>query len=160
MDATQTGSPNRPVFDQHPLPNPIAKARKEECGGCSCAVNFFDPCAECPKGKWAKVFCNERPAPTVPAGAIVETTRLPPDGTGTQLKRMLGKLGINPVGPCKCNARATEMDFRGPDWCEENIETIVDWLREESERRKLPFLAPAARMLVKLAIRKARKMQG
>ena len=73
---------------------------------------------------------------------------------------MFGRLGIKSMGGCRCNARAREMDLRGPDWCEQNIEVIVGWLREEAERRKLPFLAPAARMLVKLAIRKARKMQG
>jgi hypothetical protein len=49
------------------------------------------------------------------------------------------------------------MDARGVAWCADNVETIVGWLREESQRRKLPFIAPAARLLVKAAIKNARK---
>jgi hypothetical protein len=49
------------------------------------------------------------------------------------------------------------MDENGPDWCEENLETIVGWLQEEAKRRKLPFVRTGARLLVRYAIRRARK---
>jgi hypothetical protein len=77
-------------------------------------------------------------------------------GAGTELKKMLGRIGIRSTPSCKCNARAREMDARGVAWCADNLETVVGWLREESERRKLPFLAPAARLLVRRAIKNAR----
>jgi hypothetical protein len=78
-------------------------------------------------------------------------------GAGTELKKMLGRIGIRSTPSCKCNNRAREMDARGVQWTADNLETVVGWLREESQRRKLPFLAPAARLLVKAAIRNARK---
>jgi hypothetical protein len=81
----------------------------------------------------------------------------PAGGAGTELKKMLGRIGIRSSPSCRCNARAREMDARGVAWCADNLETVVGWLREESQRRKLPFVAPAARLLVKAAIRNARK---
>jgi len=81
----------------------------------------------------------------------------PPHGPGTELKKLLATVGIAATPNCSCNARAAEMDRQGADWCEENIETIVGWLREEAEKRGLPFLDIAGRLLVKRAIRNARK---
>jgi len=134
------------------------KIRQRLCDGCDCEVDKSDPCAVCPKNRWgASHPCEGGTTAPTPKRLILQP---PGRGAGAELKKMLHKVGINPVGPCQCNARAAQMDAMGPDWCEENLETIVGWLREEAERRKLPFLAPAARMLVKLAIRKARKMQG
>jgi hypothetical protein len=52
------------------------------------------------------------------------------------------------------------MDARGPDWCEANIDTIVGWLREEAGKRGLPFIDMAGRMLVRRAIKNARKATG
>jgi hypothetical protein len=49
------------------------------------------------------------------------------------------------------------MDTRGCDWCEANLDTIVGWLREEAEKRGLPFLDVAGRLLVRRAIRNARR---
>ena len=77
-------------------------------------------------------------------------------GAGTELKKMLGRIGIRSTPSCKCNNRAREMDARGVQWTADNLETVVGWLREESQRRKLPFIAPAARLLVRRAIKNAR----
>lgn len=49
------------------------------------------------------------------------------------------------------------MNEMGDQWCEENIDTIVDWLREAAAERGLPFMATPARLLVKRAIHNARK---
>lgn len=72
---------------------------------------------------------------------------------------MLSTLGIRPAPGCKCNARAAEMDARGPEWCEANIDMIIGWLREEAERSKLPFVEIAARLLIRRAIRAAKKIR-
>ena len=40
-----------------------------------------------------------------------------------------------------------------PGWCEAHLDEIVGWLREEAEKRKLPFLDIAGRVLVRRAIR-------
>ncbi len=77
-------------------------------------------------------------------------------GAGTELKKLLGRIGIRSSPSCKCNARARELDARGVTWAEANTETVCGWLREESERRRLPFLPVAARLLVRRAIKNAR----
>ena len=59
-------------------------------------------------------------------------------GAGTELRKMLGSIGIHPRGEkCKCNEHAREMDRHGPGWCEANIETILDWLEGEARSRPL-----------------------
>jgi hypothetical protein len=82
---------------------------------------------------------------------------LQPGGPGAELKRLLRRFGIVADGTCECNQRAALMDCNGCDWCEQNIEQIVDWLQEESAKRKLPFFRLGGKLLVKLAIRSARK---
>jgi hypothetical protein len=52
------------------------------------------------------------------------------------------------------------MNHRGPDWCEENIEMILEWLREEAKRQGKPFVAAVASMIVRRAIRNSRKRRG
>ena len=97
------------------------------------------------RGKWTRHQCG---------------TCVP--GVGKELKRLLKRVGITPTGQCNCEQRAALMDQEGPDWCEQNLDTIVRWLQEESEKRalplrlvsKLPFLIPG---IVKRAIRNTRK---
>jgi hypothetical protein len=81
----------------------------------------------------------------------------PAHGPGTELKKILAKVGITASPDCACNARAAEMDRQGVEWCEANLDTIVVWLREQAETRGLPFLDLAGRMLVRRAISNARR---
>jgi hypothetical protein len=81
-------------------------------------------------------------------------------GPGTELKRILATVGIYATGTCKCGRRAAEMDRRGCAWCEENLDTIVGWLREEAEKRGLPFVDVAGRLIVRRAIAAARRRVG
>jgi hypothetical protein len=76
---------------------------------------------------------------------------------GTELSELLAKFGIKANEGCKCKARALEMDHRGVAWCEKNIELIVDWLEEESTKRHLPFVRAAGKILVRRAIRNAKR---
>jgi hypothetical protein len=78
-------------------------------------------------------------------------------GVGTQLKKLLGKFGLAAAPGCACNARAAEMDINGIEWCESNVDTIVGWLREQAQARGLPFLDVAGRLLIRRAIKNARK---
>ena len=93
------------------------------------------------------------------AAALVEPPP-PTPGPGTELKKLLAKVGITATPDCSCNARAAEMDRQEqqtPGWCEANLDTIVGWLREQAEARGLPFLDLAGRMLVRRAIANARR---
>jgi hypothetical protein len=78
-------------------------------------------------------------------------------GPGTELKKLLSKVGINAHQNCSCNSRAIQMNLWGPDICEQKIDEIVGWLREEATKRNLPFVNAAGRMLVQRAIKNARK---
>lgn len=78
-------------------------------------------------------------------------------GPGTELKKLLAKAGLAASPDCSCNERAAEMDRRGCDWCEENIGTVVGWLREQAHARGLPFIDAVGRMLVRRAIKNARQ---
>lgn len=80
-------------------------------------------------------------------------------GPGTELKKLLARIGITATPNCSCNARARAMDAneaREPGWCEAHLDEIVGWLREEAEKRGLPFLDVAGRILVRRAIRNAK----
>jgi hypothetical protein len=82
-----------------------------------------------------------------------------PDGPGTILSNMLSYIGINSSPNCSCKQRAIEMNIKGPDWCENNISTILGWLKEESNKRNLPFIETIAKMVVLRAIRVSKKLQ-
>jgi hypothetical protein len=88
---------------------------------------------------------------------IPQPAPVPTHGPGTELKALLARVGIVAAPDCSCNARAAEMDRQGVEWCEANLDTIVGWLREQAEARGLPFIDMAGRMLVRRAIRTARK---
>lgn len=82
------------------------------------------------------------------------------EGPGTELKKLLAKIGIHSSPTCPCNERARIMDameIKDPGWCEKNIETVVDWLQEEATKRNLPFSKLAAKMLIRRAIKNAKK---
>lgn len=79
------------------------------------------------------------------------------NGPGSQLKALLAKIGIKAGPNCSCNKRAVTMNLRGNEWCEENIDHIVGWLREEATKRKLPFIDAVGKALVKMAIKRAKK---
>lgn len=98
---------------------------------------------------------------------VIDTSMTPPKkietiietngGAGTELKKLLKTIGITASPTCSCNARARKMDENGIEWCENNIDTIVTWLREEATKRKLPFVDMAGKILVKRAIKNAKK---
>lgn len=87
----------------------------------------------------------------------VEKAPAPTGGPGTELKKLLSRLGFATTRKCNCASHAREMDHRGVDWCRANVETIIQWLREEAEKQGLPFVSFAARMLILYAIRRASK---
>lgn len=82
----------------------------------------------------------------------------PVEGPGTELKKLLRKAGIAASGGCQCNARAIQMNRWGPDECERRLDDIVKWLRDEAAGRGLPFVDAVGRILVRRAIKNARKL--
>ena len=89
--------------------------------------------------------------------AFPKTLEENPNGAGTILSNMLSTIGIKSSPSCACRRHAIEMNDKGPDWCEQNMDTILAWLKEESNKRKLPFVETVAKMMVNKAISKARE---
>jgi hypothetical protein len=81
-----------------------------------------------------------------------------PNHPGTILSKMIKSVGIQMTDSCSCKRHALEMNDKGNDWCEENIDTIVGWLRDEAKRRGLPFIDAIGKLLVGRAIKKSRKL--
>lgn len=99
-----------------------------------------------------------RAATVVPPSPPISELNLA--GPGTQLKRLLSKVGIKSTPNCSCNARARKMDEMGVEWCEENLDEIVGWLKEEAKKRNLPFLAFPTKILVQRAINAAKRVRA
>jgi hypothetical protein len=81
-------------------------------------------------------------------------------GPGTELHRLLGRFGIHMKRGCSCKGRMVQMNKWGVDGCRENVDTIIEWLKEEATKRRLPFFSPAARLLVTRAIHNAEAKAG
>lgn len=84
---------------------------------------------------------------------VLESSR---GGPGYELKRLLATIGIHPKG-CNCNSLAARMDREGPDWCDAHLDDIVGHMGVEAEKRAIPFISLAARMIVLRAIALARR---
>lgn len=92
--------------------------------------------------------------------------QIPTEGPGTELKKILAGwfwrlIGVRMSVNCKCQTRMRLMNAEGPQWCRENVETIVDGLREQHEQQgiRVPFVRFVARRLVMKAIRRAERMK-
>ena len=103
-------------------------------------------------GKYYCTECNGRP---LKEGHYKRQCKA--HGVGYHLKRLLARILLLGRAGCGCNAHAAEMDRNGPDWCADNIDMIVGWMRAEAKKRKLPFSVRGARLLVRVAIRNARR---
>lgn len=83
-----------------------------------------------------------------------------PNGPGSILTGMIKTLGISSSSTCSCRRHALEMNDKGPDWCEENMETILSWLRDEAKKRGLPFIDMVGKAMVQRAINRSRKLKA
>lgn len=80
-----------------------------------------------------------------------------PYGPGSILASMFSAIGIKSTPTCSCRRHALEMNRNGIEWCENNVDTICGWLKEECEKRKIPYVETVAKMVVNRAINKAKK---
>jgi hypothetical protein len=78
------------------------------------------------------------------------------EGPGKELRKLLSWFATD-TPDCECKSRAKKMNTWGVEGCRNNIETILDWLQEEAEKRGLPYVRFIAKQLVLLAISRAEK---
>jgi len=79
------------------------------------------------------------------------------NGAGTELKKILAYMGIKSSENCSCNAKAKIMNHMGTEWCKDNIDIIITWLKEEADKRHLPFSSLVAKKIIQIAISRAEK---
>jgi hypothetical protein len=81
-----------------------------------------------------------------------------PNGPGTILTNMISSIGIKSSPTCSCRRHALEMNEKGPEWCEQNLGVILQWLKEESNKRHLPYVESVASIVVKRAINTSKRL--
>lgn len=117
----------------------------------------WDEVADCIVGREGRQIVVDTDHPAYPKEQRANPIDPFEYGPGTELKKMLAKIGIEASPTCTCNAKAQIMNFHGPRWCRDNLDTVVGWLRDEAHKRGLPFMDAAGRILIKTAIRRAEK---
>lgn len=133
---------------------------------CPCVGTYTATCdpTGCAAGASLSSVNDAQNAMYVPTAndlaAMTLTESVPEQGPGTELKALLKIVGIEASPGCSCNARANFMNLQGCDWCEQNIDEITTWLREEANSRGLPFFQYGASLIVKRAIKLARKKES
>jgi len=127
------------------------------CNQRGYTLNEVMPCVVAQDGDEWTIDVDHPAYPRV--SRLPEPAPLPTHGPGTELSLLLKRIGISPPPPCQCRAKQQEMDLWGCDECErpERIAEVVAVMRTEAEARGLPFLDVAGRVLVKRAIRNARR---
>ena len=113
-------------------------------------------CIHCGAGYATQNAPPIKPCPKHPSltGAPVAA---PQEGPGTELKKLLGRIGIKATSNCSCNARAREMDEKGVEWVRENVELVSGWLADQAKNRGLPYSAFVGKQLIALACSRAEK---
>lgn len=116
-------------------------------------------------GDWTKEQINNRllailgdDPSKILSSLFPKTLEQHPHGPGTVLSKMIKNLGIHITNNCSCKEHAIHMNEMGNDWCEQNIDTIIVWLRQEANKRKLPFIDSIGKILVQKAISRSRKL--
>lgn len=77
-------------------------------------------------------------------------------GVGSVFKRKLSWF-VKPSETCDCESRASVMNVWGPDKCEEEIETILDWCEEAAKEQGLLFIRWGVRIMLRSAIEEVRR---
>jgi hypothetical protein len=85
---------------------------------------------------------------------------VPDVGPGTEMKKLLKRVGIEATPDCSCNARANDMNVRGEEWCLDNLEIIADWLEYEAKKREGVAVKLFSRTAAKLLVRTACKLSS
>ena len=79
-----------------------------------------------------------------------------PNNPGTVLVKALKNQGVVISDNCSCKKNILEMNEKGNDWCVENIEKIVAWLKVEANNTKILFIDSVAKLLIMRAIKKSK----
>jgi hypothetical protein len=91
-----------------------------QCSACWLWHNYPERCL----AAW-----TNRPSAQQPAAPPI-----PNKGPRTQLKKMLAEIGAFTAGGCGCESKALAMDRAGAEWCRENRQVVIGWLKESLDK--------------------------
>ncbi len=145
--------------------NPGIKSVDVQIIGIPNIINLWRGDDYITKGDWTRKEAEDKlleilgdnPA-TVLRSYFPKTLEEFPNHPGTVLAKMIKSIGIQMTDSCSCRKHAIEMNEKGNEWCEQNIDTIIGWLREEATKRKLPFVDAIGKLMVNRAIKKSKKL--
>lgn len=80
-------------------------------------------------------------------------------GVGDFLLDIFKKLNHGIPSLCTARAKATYLNNKGIEWCEENQKTILAWIQQECITYKVTFLEKVFSGILRLAIRKAKSQK-
>jgi len=135
---------------------------EQRCRERGFSIEEVMPCVVSQDGDFFVIDVTSPFYPNEARGAVAAENPPPTaHGPGTELKRLLAgwPFYITSSPDCSCNRVAREMDAWGPDECErpERVDYILAAMRQNAEKRGLPFIEAAGRFLIRRAIKAARK---
>jgi hypothetical protein len=158
------------AFGQHQLqPTPVTPTLvvshrsylEQRCAERGYALADVMPCVVSQNGDYFVVDIASPSYPKDTREPVAVETPPPAGGPGTELKKLLAgwPFYITSSPDCSCNRVAREMDAWGADECEkpERVDYVLAALRDNAAKRGLPFLDAVGRMLVRRAIKNARR---
>jgi hypothetical protein len=117
------------------------------------------PCVVAQDGDRWTVDVNHPAYPREPKPS--RSAAAPQRGPGTELKKLLAGWPFRIVASstCRCNAMVRQMDAWGPDECSrpERVAQVLAVMRENAAKRGLVFFDALGRLLIREAIRRARR---
>lgn len=78
-------------------------------------------------------------------------------GAGSYLHKVLSDWNIFPTGDCNCDSISELMNIKGPKWCREEINYLIDEMGKEAKKRNMLFFRKAGKALILQAIRLAER---
>lgn len=127
--------------------------------GAACADGTVCRCPRSGKGIHLHVLTGDCPLQKLldVASFASDGHDHPRGGVGSELVKLIERAGLE-GGACFCDARAYLLDRAGPKWCEENLDTVVAWLKDgwAMQARAMEFDPDVAAWFVRQAIEIAR----
>lgn len=80
-------------------------------------------------------------------------------GVGDTLANIISKIGYGYSPVSRARAKITYLNKKGIDWCEQNQDVILIWLKEECVANRIQFLDLIGKSIIRLAIKKAKTQE-
>lgn len=113
------------------------------------------PCVVAKNGDEWTIDANHQAYPRIARAGFV----LP--APGAELKKLLAgwPFYITASEGCSCSSMAARMDAMGCDWCKSDtgMAEILAAMKDNAQKKGVPYIEAAAAMLVRRAIRNARR---